>query len=172
MRNPTLTLCLHGSVRNASVEPLYSTDRRPWLRCIALDVEPSPKLSSESSKWPCSKWCPGSSCCYRWLPDARPGWPGPSPARSADARWRGKAICQVCRQFIVLCRELNLITQALVAIDGSKSKAINNRDKNFTSAKMKRRMEQIYGSDQTHYEARAPGRRNRTRMLSAGQPTN
>jgi len=44
---------------------------------------------------------------------------------------------------IVLCRQLNLFTQTLVAIDGSKFKAVNNRDKNFTLAKMKRRMEQI-----------------------------
>jgi transposase len=55
----------------------------------------------------------------------------------------GRAIRRVCRQFIVLCRELNLFTQALVAIDGSKFKAVNNRDKNFTSAKMKRRMAAI-----------------------------
>src|SRR4249920_2261960 len=55
----------------------------------------------------------------------------------------GRAIRQVCRQFIVLCRHLNLFTQALVAIDGSKFKAVNNRDKNFTSAKMKRRMAAI-----------------------------
>ena len=55
----------------------------------------------------------------------------------------GKAIRRVCRQFRVLCRELNLFTQALVAIDGSKFKAVNNRDKNFTAAKMKRRMASI-----------------------------
>jgi transposase len=55
----------------------------------------------------------------------------------------GRAIRQVCRQFIVLCRQLNLFTQVLVAIDGSKFKALNNRDKNFTSAKMKRRMAAI-----------------------------
>jgi transposase len=55
----------------------------------------------------------------------------------------GRAIRQVCRQFVVLCRQLNLFTQALVAIDGSKFKAVNNRDKNFTSAKMKRRMAAI-----------------------------
>jgi hypothetical protein len=55
----------------------------------------------------------------------------------------GEAIRKVSRQFIVLCRELNLFTQALVAIDGSKFKAVNNRDKNFTRAKMKRRMEAI-----------------------------
>jgi transposase len=55
----------------------------------------------------------------------------------------GKAIRRVCRQFIVLCRELNLFSQALVAIDGSKFKAVNNRDKNFTAAKLQRRMATI-----------------------------
>jgi len=55
------------------------------------------------------------------------------------ARFRkdnGKAISKVCRQFIELCRQLDLFSQAIVAIDGSKFKAVNNRDKNFTSAKM------------------------------------
>jgi hypothetical protein len=55
----------------------------------------------------------------------------------------GRAIRKVCRQFIVLCRQLNLFTQTLVAIDGSNFKAVNNRDKNFTDAKMKRRLAQI-----------------------------
>src|SRR3989454_10893149 len=55
----------------------------------------------------------------------------------------GQAIREVCRQFIVLCRRLNLFTEAIVAIDGSKFKAGNNRDKNFTPAKMQRRMTQI-----------------------------
>ena len=58
----------------------------------------------------------------------------------------GKAIRRVCREFIVLCRRLDLFSQAIVAIDGSKFKAVNNRDKNFTSAKMKQRMEQIEAS--------------------------
>src|ERR1700731_1585615 len=65
----------------------------------------------------------------------------------------GKAIRQVCHQFIVLCRQLNLFTQALVAIDGSKFKAVNNRDKNFTPAKMKRRMEQINESIERYLKA-------------------
>jgi transposase len=58
----------------------------------------------------------------------------------------GRAIRAVCRQFIVLCRRLDLFTQALVAIDGSKFKAVNNRDKNFTSAKLKRRLAEIDAS--------------------------
>jgi hypothetical protein len=55
----------------------------------------------------------------------------------------GKAIRGVCREFVELCRRLELFTQAIVAIDGSKFKAVNNRDKNFTPAKMKRRLEQL-----------------------------
>ena len=55
----------------------------------------------------------------------------------------GKAIRNVCREFIVLCRQLNLFSEAIVAIDGSKFKAVNNRDKNFTDAKLKKRMEQL-----------------------------
>jgi transposase len=55
----------------------------------------------------------------------------------------GPAIRKVCRQFIVLCRRLNLFSEAIVAIDGSKFKAVNNRDKNFTPAKMQRRLAQI-----------------------------
>ena len=55
----------------------------------------------------------------------------------------GKAIRNVCREFIVLCRELNLFSEAIVAIDGSKFKAVNNRDKNFTDTKLKKRMAQL-----------------------------
>ena len=65
------------------------------------------------------------------------------------ARFRkdnGKAIRNVCRQFVVLCQRLGLFSEALVAIDGSKFKAVNNRDRNFTSAKLQRRMEEIESS--------------------------
>ena len=55
----------------------------------------------------------------------------------------GRAIRQVCARFVELCRTMGLLTQASVAIDGSKFKAVNNRDKNFTRAKMERRMAQI-----------------------------
>ena len=50
------------------------------------------------------------------------------------------AIKNVCREFIVLCRRWNLFTEATVAIDGSKFKAVNHRDRNFTSGKMATRM--------------------------------
>jgi len=55
----------------------------------------------------------------------------------------GEAIRLVCREFVMLCRKLNLFADAFVAIDGSKFKAVNNRDRNFTKAKMKRRLQQI-----------------------------
>jgi transposase len=58
----------------------------------------------------------------------------------------GAAIRAVCRQFVELCRQLGLFTRAVVAIDGSKFKAVNNRDKNYTVAKVTGRMEQVDGS--------------------------
>ena len=54
-----------------------------------------------------------------------------------------RAIRLVCREFVLICRKLDLFTEAFVAIDGSKFKAVNNRDRNFTRAKIKRRLEQI-----------------------------
>lgn len=65
----------------------------------------------------------------------------------------GPAIRSVCRQFVVLCQQLGLFSDALVAIDGSKFKAVNNRDRNFTSAKLQRRMEEIESSIQRYLTA-------------------
>ena len=55
----------------------------------------------------------------------------------------GGAIRKVCAQFVTLCRQIGLLAGASVAIDGSKFKAVNTRDRNFTAAKMQRRMAQI-----------------------------
>lgn len=55
----------------------------------------------------------------------------------------GKAIRQVCREFIELCRRLELFTQAAVAIDGSKFKSVNSRERNDTRASMKRRIARV-----------------------------
>ncbi len=63
----------------------------------------------------------------------------------------GKGIRRVCCEFIGICRKMNLFTQALVAIDGSKFKAVNNRDRNFTRAKMKRRLEDIERSIERYF---------------------
>src|SRR5882757_4893663 len=53
------------------------------------------------------------------------------------------ALRKVCARFVELCREMGLLTTASVAIDGSKFKAVNNRDKNFTRAKVERRRAQL-----------------------------
>src|SRR3954451_408028 len=58
----------------------------------------------------------------------------------------GMAIRAVCAQFVGLCRRLKLFTHAVLAIDGSKFKAVNNRDKNYTVAKVTGRMEQVNAS--------------------------
>jgi transposase len=55
----------------------------------------------------------------------------------------GSAIKKVCAQFVELCRQMGLLTTASVAIDGSKFKAVNNRDKNFTRGKVERRRAQL-----------------------------
>lgn len=55
----------------------------------------------------------------------------------------GPAIRQVCARFVDLCREMGLLATASVAIDGSKFKAVNNRDRNFTKGKVERRRQQI-----------------------------
>jgi hypothetical protein len=55
----------------------------------------------------------------------------------------GPAIKKVCAQFVALCRKMGLLAKASVAINGSKFKAVNSRDNNFTKGKMERRLAQI-----------------------------
>jgi transposase len=64
----------------------------------------------------------------------------------------GVAIRLVCREFVMLCRKLSLFSDAFVAIDGSKFKAVNNRDRNFTRAKMKRRLAEVEASIDRYLE--------------------
>lgn len=68
-------------------------------------------------------------------------------------RDNGTGIRNVCRRFVELCRELKLFSQALVAIDGSKFKAVNNRDRNFTPGKIDKRQQQIEESIQRYLSA-------------------
>jgi transposase len=58
-------------------------------------------------------------------------------------RDNGPAIRAVCRRFVALCRNLHLLGAGRVAIDGSKFKAVNNREKNFTHERLKRRLAAI-----------------------------
>ncbi len=75
------------------------------------------------------------AACGGWQPDYK---------TIADFRKdNGPAIKKVCARFIEVCRRMGLLTKASVAIDGSKFKAVNNRDKNFTKGKVERRRKQL-----------------------------
>jgi transposase len=93
-------------------------------------VQPSRRLEREAGRNVEVMWLTG-----RLVPDHK---------TIADFRKdNGKAIRQVCARFVELCREIGLLATASVAIDGSKFKAVNNRDKNFTRAKVERRRAQL-----------------------------
>src|SRR6202162_933413 len=70
-------------------------------------------------------------------------------------------------QFIALCRRLELFTQAVAAIDGSKFKAVNTRDKNFTKAKLKKRMDQVEASIERYMAALETADRQEGEMAQA-----
>jgi transposase len=63
----------------------------------------------------------------------------------------GLGIRQVCKEFVRLCRNLNLISQSTVVIDGSKFKGVNNRDRNYTPGKIKRRREELERSIERYF---------------------
>lgn len=94
----------------------------------------------------------------------------------------GGAIQKVCARFIGLCRELQLFSAAIVAIDGSKFKAVNNRDKNFTvrelearrvqlEADVHRYLEELEHADRTNdatTQARAPRLQEKIESIKQG----
>ena len=75
-------------------------------------------------------------------------------------RDNGPGIRATCRQFVALCRQLDFFAEAIVAIDGSRFKAVNTRDKNFTRASIKRRMEQVEASIDRYLSALATADRH------------
>ena len=86
-------------------------------------------------------------------------------------RDNGPAIRKVCSRFVLLCRRMGLLGNGVVAIDGSKFKAVNNRDRNFTPAKMQRRLAEIeaaigrYMAEMDEADAAEPGGRARVEHL-------
>jgi transposase len=78
-----------------------------------------------------------------------------------------EGIRNVCRRFVLLCRELKLFSQALVAIDGSKFKAVNTRDRNFTGGKIDKRQQQIEESIQRYLTALETADRTQPAELEA-----
>src|SRR5215831_13151203 len=82
-------------------------------------------------------------------------------------RDNGKAIRQVCQQFVLQCRKLDLFSQSIIAIDGSKFKAVNNRDRNFTAGKLRARMAQIEESIERYLAAMATADRTQSDVAEA-----
>jgi hypothetical protein len=82
-------------------------------------------------------------------------------------RDNGAAIRNVCRQFVVLCGRLDLFSQSIIAIDGSKFKAVNNRDRNFTAGKIRARMEQIEQSIDRYLAAMGTADRTQSDVAEA-----
>src|SRR6476619_199925 len=68
-------------------------------------------------------------------------------------RDNGTGIRNVCRRFVMLCRELKLFSEGVVAIDSSKFKAVNSRDRNYTPGKIDKRQEQIEQSIQGYFKS-------------------
>jgi transposase len=68
-------------------------------------------------------------------------------------RDNGRGIRVACSQFVAICRKLKLLVDGVVAVDGSKFKAVNNRDRNFTPNKLEQRMKQIQESIDRYLQA-------------------
>jgi len=80
-------------------------------------------------------------------------------------RDNGAAIRNVCREFVMLCRRLNLLTQAVVAIDGSKFKAVNAHDRNFTEGKLDKRIREVERSIDEYLTAIETADRNPSEVM-------
>jgi len=63
----------------------------------------------------------------------------------------GRGVRHVCKQFVTLCGKLNLLSPSTVVIDGSKFKGVNNRDRNYTTGKLKRRREELEHSIERYF---------------------
>ena len=124
-----------GVVPEATGRPAYhpATLLKVYLYGYLNRIQSSRRLERETQRNIELMWLTG-----RLMPDFK---------TIADFRRdNGPAIRAACAQFVVLCRQFNLFTRAVVAIDGSKFKAVNTRDKNFTVTKVAKRVEQVEAS--------------------------
>jgi len=127
-----LTLGFDGAVAEATGRPSYHPAGllKLYIYGYLNRVQSSRRLEREAGRNVEVMWLTG-----RLIPDHK---------TIADFRKdSGAAIKQVCVQFVELCRQLGLLMTSSVAIDGSKFKAVNNRDKNFTRNKVERRRTQL-----------------------------
>ena len=149
-----------GAVPEATGRPAYhpATLLKIYLYGYLNRVPSSRRLERESQRNVELMWLTG-----RLMPDFK---------TLADFRKdNGPAIQAACAQFVVLCRRLKLFSQAVVAIDGSKFKAVNNRDKNFTAAKVEARLAQVEASIGHYLVALGPGRPRTERREPRRAPT-
>ena len=124
-----------GVIPEATGRPAYhpSTLLKIYLYGYLNRVQSSRRLEREAQRNIELMWLTG-----RLAPDFK---------TIADFRKdNGAAIRAVCGQFVELCRRLKLFISSVVAIDGSKFKAVNNRDQNYTVARVTGRMEQVDAS--------------------------
>src|SRR5258705_5855433 len=136
------TLGFDGVVAETTGRPAYhpATLLKIYLYGYLNRIPSSRRLERETQRNIEMMWLTG-----RLIPDFK---------TIADFRRdNGPAIRAVCTQFVTLCRQLNVFTKAIVAIDGSKFKAVNNRDKNFTTAKVEKRMQQVEASIARYLDA-------------------
>src|SRR5271163_3825058 len=141
-----------GVVPEATGRPAYhpATMLKVYLYGYLNRVQSSRRLERETQRNIELMWLTG-----RLMPDFK---------TIADFRRdNGAAIRSACAQFVVLCRQFNLFRRAVVALDGSRFKAVNNRDKTFTVAKVAKRIEQVEASIARYPHGprprRPPGRR-------------
>ena len=127
-----VTLGFDGAVAEATGRPSYHPAGllKLYIYGYLNRVQSSRRLEREAGRNVEVMWLTG-----RLIPDHK---------TIADFRKDGGvAIKQVCVQFVELCRQMGLLATSSVAIDGSKFKAVNNRDKNFTRNKVERRRTQL-----------------------------
>src|SRR5271154_6644326 len=126
------SLGFSGMTPAATGRPAYhpSTLLKIYLYGYLNQVQSSRRLEREAQRNVELMWLTG-----RLAPDFK---------TIADFRKdHGSAIRNVCREFVLLCRRLRLFADGIVAIDGSKFKAVNNRDKNYSNRKIEVRRQQL-----------------------------
>jgi transposase len=149
-------LGFEGAVPEATGRPAYhpATLLKIYLYGYLNRVQSSRRLEREAGRNLELMWLTG-----RLAPDFK---------TIADFRKdNGAAIRATCRRFVLLCRELDLFSEALVAVDGSKFKAVNNRDKNFTPYKLQKRIEQVEASIARYLSAMEAADRHEDEVLKA-----
>ncbi len=135
-------LGFEGMVPEATGRPSYhpSTMLKLYLYGYLNRIQSSRRLEREAGRNLELMWLAG-----RLTPDFK---------TIADFRKdNGAAIRATCRRFVLLCRELDLLSEASVAVDGSKFKAVNARERNYTPNVVRRRMEQAEASVQRYLAA-------------------